>query len=90
MHAPHQLPRRVLGDDCDECVKRSNSIEGLASLDDGNLRKLSELASEQHAYGAGGMADRFGASNADMNAVENLRLAARIVYRSGISSDVAS
>ena len=90
MHAPHHdLPRRVLGDNCDECVERSLTIEGLASLDNSNLQKLAELAAEMdttpHAR-----PQELGASYADAKAVENLRLAARLTYRSGISPDVAA
>ncbi len=86
-HGPHELPRRVLGDDCQECVQRSMTIEGLAALDDGNLRKLAELAAELSIE----RIDRreAGVSHADEKAVENLRLAARLTYRSGITEEVA-
>lgn len=83
-HAYHQLPRVVLGDDCEECRRRASDIEGLASLDAGNLRLLGELANDL-AVGR----PRPDASTADMRAVENLRLAARIVYESGITEEAA-
>ena len=91
-HGPHELPRRILGDDCDECVERSQRIEGLAALDDHNLRKLSELAAEVVAdpYGEDTPQTSFGASRADMKAVDNLRLAARLTYRSGITEHTAN
>ena len=87
-HAPHQGTRRVLGDDCDECVARANDLNGLSQLDGHSLRELANLA----AQASGKYADpkTFGASHADMKAVETLRLAARIVYRSGIDPDVAA
>ena len=43
-HSPHLLPRRVLGDDCDECVSRSLSLNGLSQLDDDNPHWESEHA----------------------------------------------
>ena len=85
-HGHHDLPRRVLGDDCEECVQRSMTIEGLASLDDSNLRKLAEFAVELKDTSH----DITDASWADMKAVGNLRLAARIVYRSGITEHTAN
>ena len=89
-HSPHLLPRRVLGDDCDECVGRSKDLNGLAQLDDGNLRKLVELAQEIHDMEADLLRPQeLGASYADRNAVETLRLAARIVDLSGITFEVA-
>ena len=89
-HAVHQLPRRILGDDCDECVSRSKDLYGLSQLDTGRLRKLAELALEFHANpGTDDQPQELGASYADRNAVETLRFAARIVYRSGIDPEVA-
>ncbi len=85
-HGHHDLPRRVLGDDCQECVQRSMTIEGLAALDDGNLRKLAELAAELQDGIVGKPGD---ISWADMKAVGNLRLAARLTYRSGITEHTA-
>lgn len=89
-HGPHQGTRRVLGDDCDECVSRSKDLNGMSQIDDSKLKELAKLAGEIHAFGTGGSPlSRFGASFADINAVETLRLMARIVYRSGITQEVA-
>ncbi len=88
-HSPHLLPRRVLGDDCDECVGRSFDLNGLSQLDDGNLRKLAGLAADKQRIGFVTNPNQLGASYADMKAVETLRLAARIVDISGISMEVA-
>lgn len=84
-HSPHLTPRRVLGDDCEECVMRSQSVLGLTYLDASNMRRLADLATETRD---GGKPDD--ASWADMKAVDTLRMAARVVYRSGIDPDVAS
>ena len=92
-HAPHQGTRRVLGDDCEECVSRAADLNGLSALDNGNLRELAHLAQQKHEVRAAGRQitrpTELGASYADMKAVETLRLAARIVYRSGITEEVA-
>lgn len=85
-HAVHLLPRRIFGDDCEECVGRANSIEGLIHLDSSNIVKLGDLAAEmgpRHGAIPSGM------SRADVRAVDNLRLAARIVFASGITEEVA-
>jgi len=66
-------------------VLRSKSVEGLAALDDSNLRRLAELAAELNQT----RSDINDASWADMSAVDNLRLAARIVFRSGIEEHTA-
>lgn len=84
-HAYHELPRRIFGDDCEECVGRSSTIEGLSALDSSNIKKLGDLAAEIHR--ADGTVPNL--SNADVRAVENLRFAARIVLRSGITEGVA-
>ncbi len=89
MHAPHQGTRRVLGDDCDECVARADDLHGLSQLDTQNLRELADIAAEKAETPILRPQD-IGASYADMKAVETLRLAARIVYRSGIDPDVAA
>lgn len=83
-HAYHQLPRVVFGDDCWECRTRASTIEGLAALDRQNLRLLGDLANDLAVGSA-----RPERSDADMRAVENLRLAARIVYESEISRETA-
>ncbi len=88
-HSPHLLPRRVLGDDCEECVNRALDLNGLSQLDTGNLQKLAELATELHANPGVLRPQELGASYADRKAVETLRLAARIVERSGITEEVA-
>lgn len=85
-HTPHELPRRILGDDCEECRSRSGTLDGLSHLDDGNIRKLGDLAAE---IKTDGVTAESGISTADWNAVETLRLAARIVFRSGITEEVA-
>jgi hypothetical protein len=86
-HAPHQAPRRILGDDCEECVSRAGSIEKLSELDSSNIRRLGDLAAELSEE----RIDRreAGVSYSDERAVENLRLAARIVFASGITEEVA-
>jgi hypothetical protein len=90
-HEYHEKPRRILGDDCEECVGRAQTIERLRFLDDGRLHKLADLAAEVRAdpYGEDTPQASFGASHADMKAVGNLRLAARIVYKSGITEEIA-
>ncbi len=88
-HAPHQGIRRVLGDDCEECVGRAGDLNGLSQLDTGNLKELAKLATEKQASKFILRPSDLGASYADMKAVETLRLAARIVNRSGISPAVA-
>lgn len=91
-HSPHLLPRRILGDDCEECVSRAMDLNGLSQLDDTNIEKLADLAAEKMVINGGlGLVrpQEIGASYADMKAVETLRLAARIVYRSGITEEVA-
>ncbi len=89
-HAPHQGVRLVLDDDCEECVSRSKDLYGLSQLDNGNLRKLGGLAHAIHVNpGSEDAPQELGASYADRNAVETLRLAARIVYRSRITEEVA-
>ena len=89
-HGYHDLPRRIFGDDCEECVSRASTIEGLAALDSSNIKKLGDLALEVHANpGSEDEPQELGDSYADLKAVENLRLAARIVFASGIDSEVA-
>jgi hypothetical protein len=85
-HAVHELPRRIFGDDCKECVGRASTIEGLAALDGSNIKKLGDLAAELQTR----IWERDPpVSFADEQAVENLRLAARIVFASGITEEVA-
>ena len=86
-HGYHDLPRRIFGDDCEECVERASTIPGLAELDSTNIVKLGDLAAELSIE----RIDRreAGVSYADEKAVENLRLAARIVFASGITEEVA-
>ena len=90
-HAVHQSPRRIFGDDCEECVERAMTVQGLSGLDPDNIRKLADLAVEVRAdpYGEDTPQKSFGASRADMRAVHNLRQAARVVFASGISEEVA-
>ena len=90
-HDVHQGIRRVLGDDCGECVARANSgLRGLANLDDNNLRRLAELAEDEKGHPNWQQPMELGASYADMRAVDTLRLAARLVFRSRITEEVAS
>ncbi len=86
-HGHHDLPRRIFGDDCEECVERASTIPRLAELDSTNIVKLGDLAAELSEE----RIDRreAGVSYADEKAVENLRLAARIVFASGITEKVA-
>lgn len=85
-HAIHKLPRRILGDDCEECVERSKDIARLSSLDSSNIVKLGDLAKEMTLHRGDWPPE---VSYADARAVENLRLAARIVFASGITEEVA-
>ncbi len=86
-HGHHDLPRRIFGDDCKECVDRASTVEGLAELDSTNIVKLGHLAAELSDE----RIDRreAGVSYTDEKAVENLRLAGRIVFASGITEKVA-
>ncbi len=91
-HGHHDLPRRIFGDDCEECVERSSSIAGLAELDSTNIVKLGDLAAEMHrarrsTIPLGRVVSKL--SYADQKAVENLRLAGRLVFASGITKEVA-
>ncbi len=91
-HAIHNLPRRIFGDDCEECVERASDIMRLSSLDSDNIVKLGDLAAEmaQHRAKFKAVGSRPpGVSYADVRAVQNLRLAARIVFASGITKEVA-
>ena len=88
-HGPHTTPRRVLGDDCHECRSRANDLYGLSQLDDTNIAKIADLAAEKKAMTNLVRPQDIGASYADMIAVNTLRLAARIVFTSGITEEVA-
>lgn len=93
-HAVHEKPRIVLGDDCEECLSRAErGLDGLAELDETNLRRLASIAEAKlEARRAGDPIVRpsqIGASYADMRATETLRLAARIVEKSGIDPEAA-
>ena len=88
-HGPHTTPRRVLGDDCQECRSRANDLYGLSQLDDRNIAKLANLAVDMAAMTNLVRPQDIGASYADMIAVNTLRLAARIVFTSGITEKVA-
>jgi hypothetical protein len=83
-HSIHDTPSRVFSDDCSECVSRSETIEGLATMDREYLELLAVLAAE-----APNGPKPFDASWADMKAVDNLRLAGRLVYRSGITAETS-
>lgn len=90
-HAIHQTPRRIFGDDCDECVERASSIPRMLSgLDSSNKRTLGALAAELHTRAKNGdLSKPDNVSWADLKAVENLRFAARLVFASGITEEVA-
>ena len=89
-HDRHLLPRRIFGDDCEECVERASSIHRMvAGLDNSNKRKLGDLALEVHSNpGSEDNPHELGASYADMKAVENLRMAGRLVFASGVLAEV--
>ena len=87
-HGYHRKPRRIFGDDCEECVERASTIAGLAGLDSINIVKLGDLAAELKEIWRIDPRE-VGVSYADEKAVENLRLAARIVFASGITEKVA-
>jgi len=61
----------------------------LSQLDDKNIAKLADLAAEKQAMTNLVRPQDIGASYADMRAINTLRLAARIVFRSGITEEVA-
>lgn len=80
-HAPHDGERIVFDDNCPTCVARADGgLHGLSYLDDTNLRRLADFAS----------GDLEGAASwADLRAIETLRLAGRLVFRSGLDERVA-
>jgi hypothetical protein len=80
-HAYHELPRLIFGDDCEECVDRCRSIDGIASLDEENLVELGDMVK---ALGAHYDLRPTGWSYADVKACETLAYAARIVFASGL------
>lgn len=87
MHAPHEGPGRVLYDNCDECVARAiGGLDGLSHLDNGNLKELAKIAVEKMSHPRL-VRPLEGCSYADMKAVETLRLASRLVERSGIPAE---
>lgn len=88
-HVYHELPRVVLGDDCEACLRRAKTIEGLAGLDTQNLQTLAGLAYVMNLGPEGGFYDSAKVSDSDRRAVDNLRLAARIVFASGITEETA-
>ena len=93
IHELHKGPRVVFGDDCDECVSRCDTLDGLAALDRINLVKLGALAARVVELRRAGLASRagalLGASYVDMRAVDVLLLAARLVHGSGITEEDA-
>ena len=79
-HAIHHLPRRVFGDDCEECVHRATSgLDGLLLLDPDNLEELFVLAAELQTLEE--IPDD--ASEADVIAVRTLQKAAMVFDRAG-------
>ncbi len=44
MHSPHEGTYRVLEDNCEECIGRAGTLNGLSQLDDNNLQELAHLA----------------------------------------------
>lgn len=84
-HAYHgNLHGSVLKDGCDECEARVK-LPGMSSLDDDNLQRLAVLAVRDSIIPL----DRSEVSHADIAAIENLRLMARIVFASGITEEVS-
>ena len=82
-HAVHQLPRRVFGDDCEECVYRAkNGIDGLLQLDPDHLGELFKLAAEMSTLEE--IPDD--ASEADVIAVRSLQRAAMVFDRAGANA----
>jgi len=63
----------------------------VSGLDTQNKQKLARLAQEVVAdpYGADTPQESFGASRADMKAVDLLRMAARLTFESGITMRIA-
>ncbi len=89
-HAVHLQARRILGDDCEECVERASSIPRMISgLDDHNKVKLGDLAHELYVLEIDFHNKPADISWADLRAVETLRMAARLVFATGITQEVA-
>jgi len=100
-HEPHEGKGIILFDSCEECVSRAARIDGLFELDALNLNKLARLATQQRidqlnagirrAAGVqvppGSSDDNPDLSHADRKAIENLRAAGRLTFRSGISPE---
>ncbi len=85
-HGRHQGRHQIFADDCEECIERASTIAGLASLDAKNIKKLGDLAFESRLLSGVATPPM---SLADAKAIENLRLAARIVFASKITEEVA-
>ena len=89
-HQVHHLPRRIFGDDCEECVERASSIQGLvAGLDAHNKVKLGDLAHELYVLEIGDHNKPADISWADLKAVDQLRMAARLTFATMITMEVA-
>ncbi len=88
-HSVHQLPRRIFGDDCEKCVERASSIPRMISgLDAQNKLKLGALATEVYRDHIDFHNKPDDISWADLRAVDTLRMAARLVFATGISDKV--
>jgi hypothetical protein len=86
-HAIHELPRLIFGDDCEECVDRCRTIDGLGALDSENIVALGSMvkALKEHRD-----LRPKGWSYADVKACETLASAARIVFASGVQPEDVS
>lgn len=82
MHTIHEPPGRVLFDDCSRCTYQSLNLH---ELDESSLQALSSLAGEV----VRGEVSPLDLSGNDVVAVNQLRLQARIVFRSGIDYETA-
>lgn len=84
MHENHELLKgTILFDGCGRCEEIGHE-KRLWELDDDNLFRLGVMASRRNEP-----AMREIMSNVEHYAVDHLRLMARIVFKSGITQDVA-
>lgn len=80
-HDPHEGRGIVLHDGCERC--KQHAID-LYDLDDGNLRRLADLAETRHDP-----AVKASMSTLDFLAMNQLRLYARMTFKSGITEGAA-
>lgn len=88
-HAVHEKPRRIFGDDCEECVDRATDIMKFGSIDAQNLRHLAALARALVDADSTGDPRPPNLSHADTKAIDLLRYVGRLVYRSGLTEATA-